>query len=236
MLDAKLRNLSVIEATGTILIARVDQAEEAYRICRAAVDGGIRAVEVPLTVPHALGVIERLTSEYQGQGIVIGAGTVQDGHAAHAAISAGAQLLVSPHLSREVLNVALRYQVVSIPGAMTPTEIVDAASAGGDVVKLFPGEALGPAFVRAVLAPLPHVRLAPTGGVSPDNIPDWFNAGVFAVGVGSYITRAAQGTQDYGRVTRAAATFLEAVRNARRVSDGRPSPRLEAVGQPLAKE
>src|SRR6266568_347555 len=138
MVDAKLQNLSLIEATGAVLIARVDEAEEAYQICRAAVDGGIRAVEVPLTVPRALSVIERLTTDYQGQGIVVGAGTVLDGHAAYQAISAGAQLLVSPHLSRDMLSVALRYQVVSMPGAMTPTEVVDAASAGADVVKLFP--------------------------------------------------------------------------------------------------
>jgi 2-dehydro-3-deoxyphosphogluconate aldolase/(4S)-4-hydroxy-2-oxoglutarate aldolase len=179
-------------------------------------------------------VIERLTRDFQGQGILIGAGTVLDGHAAHAAISAGAELLVSPHLSRDVLEVALRYQVVSIPGAMTPTEIVDAASAGADVVKLFPGEMLGPAYVRAVLAPLRHIRLAPTGGVSPDNIADWFNAGVFAVGVGSYITKAARGSNDYQRVTRAAEAFLEAVSNAKRVPDGRPSPRVGA--QAIGKE
>jgi 2-dehydro-3-deoxyphosphogluconate aldolase/(4S)-4-hydroxy-2-oxoglutarate aldolase len=233
MLDAKLRNLSRIEATGTILIARVDEPEEAYRICRAAVAGGVRAVEVPLTVPRALGVIERLVQDYQGQDVVIGAGTVLDGYAAYAAISAGAQLLVSPHLNREVVKVALRYQVVSMPGAMTPTEIVDAVSAGADVVKIFPAEVLGPAYVKAVVAPLTQVRLSPTGGVTPGNVADWFKAGVFAVGVGSYITRAAQGTNDYQRVTQAAATFLDAVAKARSVPDSRPVSSLGALAQPV---
>jgi 2-dehydro-3-deoxyphosphogluconate aldolase / (4S)-4-hydroxy-2-oxoglutarate aldolase len=236
MRDARLQALSAIQATGTILIARVDDGEEAYQICRAAVAGGIRAVEVPLTVPSALGVIERLTTEYQSQGVVIGAGTVLDAQAAYAAISAGAQLLVSPHLSRGMLDVALRYQVASMPGAMTPTEVVDATSAGADVVKLFPAEILGPVFVRAVLAPLPHVRLAPTGGVSPDNVADWFQAGVFSVGVGSYITRAARGTNDYRRVTSAAETFLQAVSRAMRATDSRISLSQVGVGELVAKE
>src|SRR5579884_3194844 len=126
MLAAKLRNLSIIEATGAILIARVDDPQDAYQICRAAVEGGICALEVPLTVPRALNVVERLTHDYAGQDVVIGAGTVLDGHAAYAAISAVAQLLFSPHLSHDVLSVSLRYQAVAMPGAMTPTEIVEA--------------------------------------------------------------------------------------------------------------
>ena len=215
-MSQKLRNLNTIDQTGCILIVRLDDPHEAYEVAKAAVAGGIRALEITLSVPGAIEVIKRLAEDYRGQDVVVGAGTVLDGHAAYEAVSAGARLLVSPNVSPDMLRVANRYQAVSVSGAMTPTEILSSVEAGADVVKLFPADQLGPQYVRTVLAPLAQVPIAPTGGVTPENVRDWFDAGVAAVGVGSFITKAARGTPDYHLVTKAAETFLAAVGDARR--------------------
>ncbi|MBX7443865.1 MULTISPECIES: bifunctional 4-hydroxy-2-oxoglutarate aldolase/2-dehydro-3-deoxy-phosphogluconate aldolase [unclassified Arthrobacter] len=212
----KFETQETIIRTGALLIARLDSADEAYRVSEAAIAGGIRAVEVPLTVPGALGVIERLADKYVDQGIVVGAGTVLDAEAAYAAISAGARLLVSPQLNPRMIATANRYQVVSASGAFTPTEVLNTLEAGADIVKLFPAELGGPAYVKTILAPLPQAPVMPSGGVSPANVGEWFAAGVTAVGVGSFVTKAARQDGDYGKVAEAARTFLAAIEQARR--------------------
>jgi len=212
----KFETLETIIRTGALLIARLDSADEAYRVAEAAIEGGIRAVEVPLTVPGALGVIGRLADKYGDQGIVVGAGTVLDAEAAYASISAGARLLVSPQLNPKMIATANRYQVVTASGAFTPTEVLNTLEAGADIVKLFPAELGGPAYVKTILAPLPQAPVMPSGGVSPANVDAWFAAGVTAVGVGSFVTKAAQEDGDYGRVAQAARTFLTAIEDARR--------------------
>ena len=212
----KFETLETIIRTGALLIARLDTADEAYRVAEAAIEGGIRAVEVPLTVPGALGVIGRLADKYGDQGIVVGAGTVLDAEAAYASISAGARLLVSPQLNPKMIATANRYQVVTASGAFTPTEVLNTLEAGADIVKLFPAELGGPAYVKTILAPLPQAPVMPSGGVSPANVDAWFAAGVTAVGVGSFVTKAAQEDGDYGRVAQAARTFLTAIEDARR--------------------
>ncbi|MGX5715434.1 bifunctional 4-hydroxy-2-oxoglutarate aldolase/2-dehydro-3-deoxy-phosphogluconate aldolase [Arthrobacter sp. MAHUQ-56] len=212
----KFETQETIIRTGALLIARLDSADEAYRVSEAAIAGGIRAVEVPLTVPGALGVIERLADKYGDQGIVVGAGTVLDAEAAYAAISAGARLLVSPQLNPKMIATANRYQAVSASGALTPTEVLNTLEAGADIVKLFPAELGGPAYVKTLLAPLPQAPVMPSGGVSPANVRDWFAAGVTAVGVGSFVTKAARQDGDYGKVAEAARTFLAAIEQARR--------------------
>ncbi|MDQ0798743.1 hypothetical protein [Arthrobacter sp. SLBN-112] len=212
----KFETLETIVRTGALLIARLDTADEAYRVAEAAIDGGIRAVEVPLTVPGALGVIERLADKYGDQGIVVGAGTVLDAEAAYASVSAGARLLVSPQLNPAMIATANRYQAVTASGAFTPTEVLNTLEAGADIVKLFPAELGGPSYVKTILAPLPQAPIMPSGGVSPANVGDWFAAGVTAVGVGSFVTKAAQQDGDYGKVAAAARTFLAAIEKARR--------------------
>ncbi|WP_308797839.1 bifunctional 4-hydroxy-2-oxoglutarate aldolase/2-dehydro-3-deoxy-phosphogluconate aldolase [Agromyces silvae] len=211
----KLERLKTIDDTGVVLIVRLDDPEEAYSVAEAAIEGGIRALEITYSVPGALGLIERLASRHRHEGVVIGAGTVLDGQAAFAAIQAGAELLVSPQLNPEMLATAQRYQAVSMSGAFTPTEIVDSVTAGADIVKLFPAEFVGPAYVKTVLAPLAGVPIAPAGGVTEANVAEWFEAGVCSVGVGSAITKAARGTGDYTRVVDAARGFLAAVAQAR---------------------
>lgn len=212
---SKFEALDAIVQTGTVLIVRLDNAFEALSVAEAAIAGGVKALEITLSVPGALEVISQLAEKYADQGVVIGAGTVLDAEAAFACISAGARLLVSPNLNPAMIAAANRYQAVTISGAFTPTEIVNSLEAGADIVKLFPAELAGPDYVRTVRAPLPQAPLLPSGGVSPENVKDWFAAGVTAVGVGSYITKAAQKDGDYSRVTRAAETFLAAVKEAR---------------------
>ncbi|ROQ60382.1 2-dehydro-3-deoxyphosphogluconate aldolase/(4S)-4-hydroxy-2-oxoglutarate aldolase [Rathayibacter sp. PhB152] len=212
-MSGKLRTLNHIIDDGTIVIVRLDDADEAYRAAAAAIEGGIRAIEITLSTPGALRVIELLV-ESHGSRASIGAGTVLDAPSAYASISAGASFLVSPHLSREMIRTANRYQVPTISGAYSPTEIVESIEEGADIVKLFPAE-IGPEYAKAVLAPLAHVSLMPAGGVSAANVKTWFDAGVCAVGAGSAITKAARPDGDYSRVTTAARDFLAAVRDAR---------------------
>lgn len=208
----KLRTLNAIDSTGTVLIVRLPSAEASYEVACEAIAGGIRAVEVTLTTPGALTAIRRLSAEYPDA--EIGAGSVLDANSAFASVEAGARFLVSPHVDVGILQTAARYQVVSICGAATPTEIVAAATAGADLVKLFPSNVLDRDYARAVLEPLAHIPLIPTGGVSPENVADWFSVGVAAVGVGSFVTKA-RGEPNLHPVRAAARQFLEAVARAR---------------------
>ncbi|GAA2610169.1 MULTISPECIES: bifunctional 4-hydroxy-2-oxoglutarate aldolase/2-dehydro-3-deoxy-phosphogluconate aldolase [Streptomyces] len=211
----KFQSLDAIVRTGALLIVRLDSAEEALAVSEAAIEGGVRALEITLSVPGALEVISKLSERYGKDGVVVGAGTVLDEQAAHACVSAGANLLVSPNLNPAMIAAANRYQAVTVSGAFTPTEIVDTMQAGADIVKLFPAEFMGPEYVRTVKAPLPQAPLMPAGGVSPDNVKAWFDAGVVAVGVGSSVTKAARPDGDYRRVTEAARTVLRSIEEAR---------------------
>ncbi|MCT9137502.1 MULTISPECIES: bifunctional 4-hydroxy-2-oxoglutarate aldolase/2-dehydro-3-deoxy-phosphogluconate aldolase [Streptomyces] len=211
----KFQSLDAIVRTGALLIVRLDSAEEALAVSEAAIEGGVRALEITLSVPGALDVISKLSERYGKDGVVVGAGTVLDEQAAHACVSAGANLLVSPNLNPAMIAAANRYQAVTVSGAFTPTEIVDTMQAGADIVKLFPAEFMGPEYVRTVKAPLPQAPLMPAGGVSPDNVKAWFDAGVVAVGVGSSVTKAARPDGDYRRVTEAARTVLRSIEEAR---------------------
>lgn len=207
----KLEVLETIRQSGNVLIVRLNTPEEAYEVAVAAVAGGIRAVEIPLSVPGALSVIERLSERHKGADAIFGAGTVLDGHGAWSSIQAGARFLVSPNLSPEMIRVANRYQVATISGAFTPTEVLNTVEAGADIVKLFPTEAGGIPYTKAVLAPLAHVPVLPAGGVTAENVGDWFDAGVVAVGVGSAVTKAGQADGDMTKVTRAAEKFVHAI-------------------------
>ena len=211
----KFEALRAIHDTGAVLIVRLDSEDEALAVSRAAIAGGIRALEITLSVPGAKRVISALSDEFASQGVVIGAGTVLDAQAAYSCIEAGAQLLVSPNLDRGMLEVANRYQAVSISGAFTPTEVVDSLSAGADIVKLFPTEISGPGYLKTVRAPLAQAPILPAGSANPDNVGEWIDAGAAAIGIGSYVTKAAKSSGDHGDVTQAARTMLEAIAKAR---------------------
>src|SRR5262249_52497198 len=148
------------------------------------------------------------------EGLLIGAGTVLDEETARIAILAGAQFIVSPALSVRTAQLCRRYQVPYMPGAGTAPEILQALEEGADIVKVFPGEVLGPAFVKAVLGPLPHAPLMPTGGVSVDNAAEWIRAGCVVLGAGSKLTEGAK-TGDYRSITQMARQFLAKINEAR---------------------
>lgn len=194
---------------------RLDSEEEAINVAEAAIKGGIAALEITMSVPNALGIIKTLSEKYRDKGLVIGAGTVLDPETARAAILAGANMLVSPNLNPEMIKMGNRYQTVIISGAFTPTEIASTVEAGADIVKLFPTEFIGPAYVKTVKGPLEQAAIMPSGGVTPDNAKDWFKAGATCLGVGSYITKAAQKDGDYTKVTKAAELFLKVVKESR---------------------
>lgn len=211
----KLENLKKLEETGILLMIRLDSEEEAINVAEAAIKGGIAALEITMSVPNALGIIKTLSEKYKDKGLVIGAGTVLDSETARAAILAGANMLVSPNLNPEMIKMGNRYQTVIISGAFTPTEIASTVEAGADIVKLFPTEFIGPAYVKTVKGPLEQAAIMPSGGVTPDNAKDWFKAGATCLGVGSYITKAAQKDGDYTKVTKAAELFLKVVKESR---------------------
>jgi len=211
----KLENLKKIEETGIVLVIRLDDEQEAMRVAEAAIKGGILALEITMSVPNTLGIVKKLSEKYKQDGIVIGVGTVLDAETARAAILAGATMLVSPQLNTEMIKVANRYQAISISGAFTPTEIFQTLEAGADIVKLFPAEFFGPAYVKTVKAPLEQTAILPMGGITPENAKEWFKAGVTCLGVGSFITKAAQKDGDYAKVTAAAKLFLKVVKDSR---------------------
>lgn len=159
-------------------------ATKLRRVVDAIAEGGVRAIEVTMTVPGAVELIGTLARSLPPE-ILLGAGTVTDAATARAVIEAGARYVVSPVFRREVIAACHERGVAAAPGCFTPTEILDAHDAGADVVKVFPATALGPQFIKDVRAPLPQLRLMPTGGVSLDNAGDWIRAGAVAVGVGS---------------------------------------------------
>ena len=150
----------------------------------ALAEGGVRAIEVTMTVPGAVALIGQLAAALPA-GILLGAGTVIDGETARAVIDAGARFIVSPVFRREVVAVCMERGVAACPGCLSPTEILDAHEMGADIVKVFPATALGPQYIRDLRAPMPQLKLMPTGGVSLDNAGDWIRAGAVAVGVGS---------------------------------------------------
>ena len=206
--------LSRIQESGLVAIVRADSAEQAENIADALAAGGVAAIEITFTVPGAADVIKALSAKYKSGEIIIGAGTVLDPETARTAILAGAQYIVTPCLNVETVKLCNRYRVVCMPGAMTLKETIEAMEAGGDVIKIFPGELFGPAIIKAFRGPLPHAPLMPTGGVSLDNAAEWIKAGSVAVGVGSTLTAGAK-TGDYVAVTKTAKQFVEKIKEAR---------------------
>ncbi len=200
---AKQRVIARIHDAGWVAIVRCDSPEEALRIGEGCARGGAAAVEITFSVPNATDVIRALATRFGEHDLLVGAGTVLDPAMAQRALDAGAQYIIAPAFDPATVRFCVEREVACMPGAMTPSEILAAHNAGADAVKLFPGELLGPAFVRAVRAPLPHIALMPTGGVTLDNIDQWIAAGVFAVGIGSYVSAPAKAGDSAGVAERA---------------------------------
>lgn len=199
--------LNRLEKTGVVAVVRGNSKEEAIQSAHAVVKGGLTGLELTFTVPQAEEVIRELVAYYKDQPeVVVGAGTVLDAVTARLAIMAGAEYVVSPCFDKATAEICNIYQIPYLPGCMTITEIKEALKSGVDIVKLFPGGAFGPSIISAFKAPLPHLNIMPTGGVSLDNMADWFAAGVVTVGVGGNLLAPAA-TGDFEGVTEVAKQY-----------------------------
>ena len=216
----KLETINRIIETGLIPVVRAESAEIAMRAVDAIKAGGVSVLEITMTVPGAIQVIDQVARRF-GDDAVVGAGTVLDAETARVCILAGAQFIVSPALDLETISCCRRYSIPVMPGAMTPTEVVTAWKAGADFVKVFPANALGgPSYIKSLKAPLPQVELVPTGGVSLKTAGDFIKAGAAALGVGSDLvdTKALRAGGDRS-VTERAIQFVTIVRSAREELD-----------------
>ena len=175
----------ILERVGLIPVLRARGAAQAHAVVKAMIAGGVTVVEVTMTVPGAVALLAELKSEYAGQ-LLLGAGTVTTAEQADATIDAGAEFVVSPSFHPAVVAITKARKKLSIPGALTPTEVVTAWDAGADYVKIFPCSAMGGAsYLKSLLAPFPHLKLIPTGGVTLETAEDFLRAGARALGVGS---------------------------------------------------
>jgi 2-dehydro-3-deoxyphosphogluconate aldolase/(4S)-4-hydroxy-2-oxoglutarate aldolase len=211
----KIDMLKGMVDTCVVAIVRLNSSESLTRVAEAIAEGGVRYIEFTMTTPGALEVLGKVTERF-GDDVIFGAGTVLDAETARAAILAGARFVVAPNLNPKVITLCNRYSVPAMPGALTPTEIMQAWDLGADVVKVFPCSAFGPDYIKAVLAPLPHVKLAPVGGVELDNVSAYMRAGAACVGVGSSLVNAkliAGG--DWAGLTERARGFIEGVQAGR---------------------
>ena len=209
----KYETIKNILDSGVVAVIRAENGEEAVKVSRACIEGGIRSIEVTYTVPGTSKVIETLKAEF-GDTLEIGAGTVLDSETARNAILSGATYIVSPGFDENTAKLCNRYCIPYMAGCLTITEMITAMEAGVDIVKLFPGSAFGADFIKAVKGPLPQVNIMPTGGVSLDNVKDWVNKGAVAVGIGSDLTK---GYKEKGisAVVENAKAFVDRVKEAR---------------------
>jgi 2-dehydro-3-deoxyphosphogluconate aldolase/(4S)-4-hydroxy-2-oxoglutarate aldolase len=212
--------VSAIEATGVVAVVRLTDAGAFREVAAALVEGGVRAIEITMTVPRAVTLIESLAASGP-PGMIVGAGTVLDTETARQVILAGAGFIVGPALKPAVIELGHRYDVAVIPGCFTPTEILTAWEAGADIVKVFPAAALGPGYFKDMRGPLPQVRLMPTGGVTRENAGEWVAAGAVAIGVGTaLVDPQAVSARRLDRVSANARHFIDAVRAARAPQQG----------------
>ena len=205
-----------VEALGVVAVIRLKDPARLRAVVDAMAEGGVRALEVTMTVPRAVEMIGELAPTLP-EGFLLGAGTVIDAATAHAVIDAGASFVVGPVFRPEVIAACHERDVPAMPGCLTPTEILAAHDCGADIVKVFPATMLGPQFIRDVRAPLPQVKLMPTGGVTLDNAGDWIRAGAVAVGVGSALldVKAIESGR-YDVITANARRLVQSVAAARR--------------------
>ncbi len=218
--------LARIMAHRLIAIVRAAEADPLLPVAEALLAGGVKIVEFTLTTPGALEALRAARRRF-ADALILGAGSALNADAAQSAIEAGAQFIVAPHLDPAIIRLCHRdeYNVPAIPGALTPTEILAAWEAGADLIKVFPASLGGPRYVREVLAPLPHVQLVPTGGVTAANVVEFLSAGAIAVGVGSsLVDKAAVMAGDWPALTERARQFITLVSQAERVAPAGLSP------------
>jgi len=207
------KKISIIKKLGEeklVAVIRAESEEQGFKIVEAVKNGGIKFLEVTLTVPGAVDIIRELVKKYRNEDVCIGAGTVLDPETARIAILAGAEYIVSPCFCPDVMKMCNRYRVPVMPGCQTVREVVQSLEMGADVIKVFPGDAFSPGIIKSFKGPLPQGNFMPTGGVSLANVKDWLAAGAYAVGTGSSLTAGAK-TGDYTAAEEEARKFVTEV-------------------------
>ncbi len=211
----KLEQMQQIEACGIVAIIRANSADELIETAAAIHAGGVNVIEVTMTTPNALQVINDVSSTY-GDRVLVGAGSVLDAETARAVILSGANFIVSPVTKPDVIEICNRYGKVVIPGAFTPTEILMAWETGADYVKVFPSSGVGADYIKDVKAPLPQIPLVPTGGINAENAADFIIAGATALGVGSaLVNNQLIATGEFAILTERAERLVKEVQRAR---------------------
>lgn len=210
-MSKKMAALERISRSGVVAVLRANDGGLLVDVAEALLRGGVEALEVTFTVPRAHRVIERI-AETLGDRIVLGAGTVLDPETARIALLAGAEFIVSPTLNLDVIRLCRRYDKAVLPGALTPTEVLTAWEAGADVVKIFPSDLTGPAYLKALAGPLPQVRMMPTGGVNLETAAAFLKAGAFALGIGgALVDSRSLANRDFARIETLARQYVEIV-------------------------
>lgn len=215
----KRKNMNKLMESGLVAVIRRPKKEQVHFIAEALINGGVGALEITIDTPGAFDMIEELKASYSER-ILVGAGTVLDAETAKKAIDAGADFIFSPTFDKATIEMTNRYGKISIPGVMTPTEMVQAYQAGADILKVFPADALGIDYIKNVQGPLAHIPMMPTGGVSIENVGAFIMNGAVAVGVGgTLVDRQAIEDENYEKLTRKAKEFSQAIQRARRQGD-----------------
>jgi 2-dehydro-3-deoxyphosphogluconate aldolase/(4S)-4-hydroxy-2-oxoglutarate aldolase len=211
----KVQVLQRMSACGVVAVIRAPSKDLLPQITRALLSGGVISIEVTMSTPDAIRGIDLLAKQFASDAL-LGVGTVLDAKTAQDAIAAGARFVVSPTFDSQIVSTVNRANVLCIPGAFTPTEMLHAHRNGADVVKVFPSTALGPGYFKDVLAPLPFLKLMPTGGVDAANAGGWIKAGAVCVGVSSsLVTKDAMTRNDWNSITSNAKDFIRSVQDAR---------------------
>ena len=225
----KETQLKRIKDVGLLAVIRGPSPDLTVKMVDALVAGGVIGIEITYSTPNAPEVVETLVEKY-GDRILLGMGTLTDVEHAEQAVKAGADFLVSPHCEKELAAAMVATGLPSMMGALTPTEVLAAYRSGSDVVKIFPGSLVGPDYIKALRGPFPNIPMMPTGGVSLENISDWFAAGVFAVGAGSNLCPTAWAREGrFDEITILARSFVEAVHTAKAYSSAKASAKVSAI-------
>lgn len=208
--------LKKIFENGAVAVVRLNDPDKLIKVAEALYRGGVASIEITMTIPNALKVIEKAARELESD-ILIGVGSVLSPETARDAISAGANYVVSPVYKKEIVQVVHNYDLPVMPGCFTPTEILSAYEEGADVIKVFPADCLGMEFFKGVLAPMPFLKLMPTGGVTLTNAGEWLKAGACAVGVGSaLVDKKAIDENNYDLLTQKALTLMNSIMQYRK--------------------
>ena len=215
---SKEQQLQHVLDCGIVAVVRSPDSQQLVDVVRALADGDVTVAEITMTVPDALDVLRQVRNAL-GDRVLLGAGTILDAETARAALLAGAEYLVSPTLNLDVIRLCQRYEKLVMPGAFTPTEILAAWEAGADIVKVFPAEVVGPAFIKALRGPLPQIRLMPTGGVDLTTAAAFLKAGACCLGIGSQLVEpAAVAARNFDRLRDLARQYASIVKQTRQAA------------------